>query len=448
MSAERTAQFPNPDLSPRLVLFPIAGGGVALEWSLDPALIQQARMAFAAHQPVAKLCLRRADGEGARLAEAVFADLSSLSTGRARFEAPVVGPLQAELGFEGQRDSGWLLLARSNRLDAVPEPRGLEPRTADAGVAQVDAQVDASSDALAIAQAAASSVPREPASEAPRRSAGLAPTGALLFDSAVELQSLNRHSVQTSSPSVSAAAEVAHQAETIGLDPASVPALASAPAQAPASALGSAPAQTSALAGALVKGNAEQPLAGFVPAVGVAAALALDPGRLRSVQGWGGLQPATRFPDLSLAACSDRPELRGSPFPLVRVAHATSEVAGDLTSQTADDLASDPVAETNSVQVLLDQEPPNRQDVAPSETRVSRGSGPLSPYPSREGAVIRGELHVFGSAAPGRLLDLGGHPFRVGPGGRFSFRVALDDDDLLAALLARLPRLPVDERES
>ncbi|MBK5941799.1 hypothetical protein [Halochromatium roseum] len=440
MSPERTAQFPNPDLAPRLVLYPIAGGGVALEWSLDPALIQQARIAFAAHQPVAKLCLRRADGEGARLGEAVFADLSRLATGCARFGAPVVGPLQAELGFEGQRDGGWLLLARSNRLDAVPEPRGLEPKTAGAGVAQVDA----SSDALAIAQAAASSVPREPASEAPRRSVGLASTGAPLSDSAAELQSLNRHSVLMSSPSVSAAAEVAHQAETIGLDPASVPALASAPAQAPALALGSAPAQTSALAGALVKGNAEQPLAGFVPAVGIAAALALDPGRPNSAQGWSGLQSATQFPDFSLAALSDRPELRASPFPLVRVAHATPEIADTL----AFDLAPDRVAERNLVQVLLDQEPPNRQDVTPSATRVARGSGPLDPYPSREGVAIRGELHVFGNAAPGSLLDLGGHPFRVGPGGRFSFRVALDDDDLLAALLARLPRLPVDERET
>ncbi|MCF8005072.1 MAG: hypothetical protein K9L32_12900 [Chromatiaceae bacterium] len=437
MSPERTAQFPNPDLAPRLVLYPIAGGGVALEWSLDPALIQQARMAFAAHQPVAKLYLRRADGEGGRLAEAVFADLSSLPAGYARFEAPVVGPLQAELGFEGQRDGGWLLLARSNRLDAVPEPRGLEPRTADAGVAQVDAQVDASSDALAIAQAPAISVPREPVSEAPRRPAGLASTGAPLSDSAADLQALNRHSMLTSSPSVSAA-------------------------QAPASALGSAPAPTSALAGALVKGNAEQPLAGSVAAeqVDVAAALTLDRGSPGSAQDWSGLLPATRFPDLSLAALSERPELRGSPFPLVRVAPATSDAADDLKSRTAGDLGSDstpdsspdpvpdPFIETNSVQVLLDQALPNRQDVAPSETRVSRGSGPLSPYPSREGAVIRGELHVFGSAAPGRLLDLGGHPFRVGPGGRFSFRVALDDDELLAALLARLPRLPVDERES
>lgn len=72
----------------------------------------------------------------------------------------------------------------------------------------------------------------------------------------------------------------------------------------------------------------------------------------------------------------------------------------------------------------------------------------MTPYPTEEGAVVQGELHVFGRAAPGSLLDLGGHPFRVGPGGRFSFHVALDDPDLLTALLERLPRLPVVERDS
>lgn len=71
----------------------------------------------------------------------------------------------------------------------------------------------------------------------------------------------------------------------------------------------------------------------------------------------------------------------------------------------------------------------------------------MAPYPSGADALIQGELHVFGRAAPGSLLDLGGHPYRVGPGGRFSFRVALDEPELLAALLARLPTLPVAERE-
>jgi hypothetical protein len=44
-------------------------------------------------------------------------------------------------------------------------------------------------------------------------------------------------------------------------------------------------------------------------------------------------------------------------------------------------------------------------------------------------------------------LNLGGHQYRVGPGGRFSFTVALDDPALLESLLARLPDLPVAERD-
>jgi hypothetical protein len=410
MPAERALRFPNTDLAPRLVLFPISDGGVALEWLLDPTLIKQAQDAFAAHQPIAKLYLRRAEADGACLAEAVLAELSSHPAGVARFEAPVVGALQAELGFEGQRDGGWLLLARSNRLDAVPEPRRLESWPAAAGAEQASAL----SDAPSVDQVPPVSALREPGPETTRRSPGPGPIGAQLSAPAPHPQSLNRHSMLTPSASASAAA-------------------------------------------------------GVVPAKKLEGAVALDAENPRPARDWSGLSLATRFPDPSLVALSDRPELSGSAFPLVRVAHATSEVADDRVSQTANvhgasppgtmkrlfqgnDLApvsaADPVAEKASEQVLLDQEPPNRQDVAPLETPVSRGSGPLSPYPSGEGAMIQGELHVFGSAAPGSLLDLGGHPLRVGPGGRFSFRVVLDDADLLASLLARLPRLPVDERES
>jgi hypothetical protein len=82
-----------------------------------------------------------------------------------------------------------------------------------------------------------------------------------------------------------------------------------------------------------------------------------------------------------------------------------------------------------------------------SRASVRGGSGPLAPYPAQGGVSIRGELRIFGSARPGSLLDLGGHPFRVGPGGRFSFSVDVDDPELLAALLSRLQRIPVAERD-
>lgn len=285
MSTEDTPRFPNPHhATPRLVLYPLTGGGVALDWRLDRRQVEQARAAFAGPRPIAKLYLRRLDGEGdgARLAEAGLPDDPARQpTGQALFEAPVVGTLRAELGLEDPRGHGWLLLARSNQLEAVAESADLATKLAR----------------------------RKP--------------------------------------------------------------------------------ENSVAAG---------------------------------------------FPDPSLAALADRPEKRAEAFPLVAM----------MPEPRAAESASGTAAE----QVGLDQQPPNRQDVAPLDRRAARGSGPISPYPCGDEAMIQGELHVFGRAAPGSLLDLGGHAYRVGPGGRFSFRVALDDPDLLAALLARLPQLPIAERDA
>lgn len=307
MSTEDTPRFPNPHHArPRLVLYPLTGGGVALDWRLDRRQVEQARAAFAGPRPIAKLYLRRldAEGDGARLAEAGLPDDPARQpTGQALFEAPVVGTLRAELGVEDPRGHGWLLLARSNQLEAIPESAGLATKLAR----------------------------RKPENSA-----------------------------------------------------------------------------------------------------------------------------ATSFPDPSLAALADRPERRADAFPLVAMMpepRAAGSAPASGAAPPADPKPGSPsdlqsASGTAAEQVGLDQRPPNRQDVAPLDTRAARGSGPLDPYPSGDEAMIQGELHVFGRAAPGSLLDLGGHAYRVGPGGRFSFRVALDDPDLLAALLARLPRLPVAERDA
>ena len=131
MATERLSPFPNPTLTPRLVLYPLAGGGVALDWRLDPILIRQALAAFAEQQAIAKLYLRRADAVGTCLAEAVLDGLDGQPAGQALFGQPVQGALQAELGLEGQAGGGWLLLARSNQLEAVPEPASeLKPQRA------------------------------------------------------------------------------------------------------------------------------------------------------------------------------------------------------------------------------------------------------------------------------------------------------------------------------
>jgi len=74
------------------------------------------------------------------------------------------------------------------------------------------------------------------------------------------------------------------------------------------------------------------------------------------------------------------------------------------------------------------------------------GSGPMHAHRADADRAIGAELLVHGSAVPGTLLDLGGHPYRVGAGGRFSFRVPLADRALIMGLLAMLSELPVQCR--
>ncbi|MFE8033972.1 glycogen synthase GlgA [Thiohalocapsa marina] len=77
---------------------------------------------------------------------------------------------------------------------------------------------------------------------------------------------------------------------------------------------------------------------------------------------------------------------------------------------------------------------------------VRAGSGPLRRPASAQGFELDAELLVHGGAAPGTLLDLGGHAYRVGPGGRFSFRLPLRERALILRLLAGVPHLPVLSR--
>ncbi|MCG6941036.1 MAG: hypothetical protein LJE69_07275 [Thiohalocapsa sp.] len=76
----------------------------------------------------------------------------------------------------------------------------------------------------------------------------------------------------------------------------------------------------------------------------------------------------------------------------------------------------------------------------PAQTPVP-GSGPLRP--AADEATLTAELLVQGSAPPNTLLDLGGHAYRVGPGGRFQLRIPIRDREVIMRVLATLPRLPV-----
>jgi hypothetical protein len=72
------------------------------------------------------------------------------------------------------------------------------------------------------------------------------------------------------------------------------------------------------------------------------------------------------------------------------------------------------------------------------------GSGPVCPAAGE--ATLSAELLVQGSAPPNTLLDLGGHAYRVGPGGRFLLRIPIREREIIMRVLASLPRLPVVAR--
>jgi hypothetical protein len=53
------------------------------------------------------------------------------------------------------------------------------------------------------------------------------------------------------------------------------------------------------------------------------------------------------------------------------------------------------------------------------------------PTPCGTELLVEAELRVNGCAAPGALIDLFGHPYRVGPGGRFQLFIRVDDPELI-----------------
>jgi hypothetical protein len=97
--------------------------------------------------------------------------------------------------------------------------------------------------------------------------------------------------------------------------------------------------------------------------------------------------------------------------------------------------------------------PPTTGGYVPDESArqapasVARGSGPIVPPRPDLPASISAELVVHGTAPAGAVLDLGGHDYRVGPGGRFSLRVPVRDPELVAAVLATVSELPVAPRD-
>jgi hypothetical protein len=62
-----------------------------------------------------------------------------------------------------------------------------------------------------------------------------------------------------------------------------------------------------------------------------------------------------------------------------------------------------------------------------------------SPPQWAEGLELEAQLRIHGRAAPGSEIDLFGHPFRVGPGGRFLLTLKVEDPQLLRRALDLAP---------
>jgi hypothetical protein len=61
------------------------------------------------------------------------------------------------------------------------------------------------------------------------------------------------------------------------------------------------------------------------------------------------------------------------------------------------------------------------------------------PVPATAALVIEAELRIHGWSAPNTEIDLFGHRYRVGPGGRFQLSLKIDDPELIRRVLERYP---------
>lgn len=95
-----------------------------------------------------------------------------------------------------------------------------------------------------------------------------------------------------------------------------------------------------------------------------------------------------------------------------------------------------------------------RQDprLAPPDPETPTARVRIDPFvygaaPTRvNGLRLEAELRILGEAVPGSIIDLLGHPFQVGPGGRFLLTLRVDDPDLLRRALELQPPIELKAR--
>lgn len=407
------AAFPDTATGTRLVLYQSQSGDLDLRWHLDPTAVAQARAAFGTGTPplaVVRLLQVHEGGKPGIIADAPLAPESApklapdepIADGFARYQQGAEGLLTAEIGFTSP-SGGWVLVARSNRLQAV-RPVGAAFLRAPPAVA-ADVPSDLGFD-------------RQPASPAPpatqARSALSAPS--TLSPSGLEPEfPLVSVPAQQAVGTLAAAVVPGRRSPAPAGDRTSTLALVMmAPIQPESRQLGPDGAAAAGVGAGAQRGPLPPDLIGRLEprlvAADAPAKRAVGAAAFKGVEARDGADGQfARMPGDDHGADRDEPAADGAFGPVVE------GVADGGTGQAAD--------------------------------RARGGSGPIRPARPDLGAEIHAELLVYGSGAPGIWLDLGGHAYRIGRGGRFSFRLPISDPDLILKLLSVLPELPVLARD-
>ncbi len=178
-----------------------------------------------------------------------------------------------------------------------------------------------------------------------------------------------------------------------------------------------------------------------------------EPVRPDSAHPFSGLIP--QFPLVEPAQCRSVAESDASTLRSESPAAPSVEGVGASPESAATGLLGDA---HRSLRPTTAQAPPIsrsiRQDprLAPPDPETPTARVRIDPFvygaaPTRvNGLRLEAELRILGEAVPGSIIDLLGHPFQVGPGGRFLLTLRVDDPDLLRRALELQPPIELKAR--
>lgn len=379
------APFPDTATGTRLVLYQTGDGAVDLRWHIDPADIAHARAAFGGAEAHAVLRLHRisAGGEDRLMADADIGTDADAEGGLAHYARTDAEGLLQAEIGLASKDGGWLLVARSNGL----------PVAAPVGVAFLREQGEA---------------------PGPAAAAGGTP-GAAAGDDAVTPDAAEPPEALRLQPEFPLVEPVLSPLADAGMAP-------GAAAEAGTAAWAAAGAGNTPGTG---------PLTGGPPAGG-------PPGEQQ-----GGQQGGGQVGDGGRDRAGHRGEVAGAGETGMSIGFGPAGLAARLLGEAGGEPRPEPPP--GGVVPRLTGRPGGPAEAPAADRSPAAGSGPLRVAAGE--ATLSAELVVHGSAPPDTLLDLGGHAYRVGPGGRFLLRIPIRDREVIMRVLATLPWLPVAPRD-